>query len=42
VTENEVKCVTKNLKGKFSAGSDVIPEVKTVHKHSKKTYNSHL
>jgi hypothetical protein len=28
VTENEVKCGTKNLKGKFSGGFDEIPEVK--------------
>jgi hypothetical protein len=26
VTENEVKCGTKNLKGKFSGGFDEIPE----------------
>lgn len=36
MTENEVKCVTKNLKGKFSAGSDEIPEVKQCINHSKK------
>jgi len=28
--------VTKNLKGRFSAGSDVIPEVKQCINHSKK------
>jgi hypothetical protein len=26
VTENEVECVTKNLKGIFSAGYDEIPD----------------
>jgi hypothetical protein len=26
VTENEVKCVTKKFKGKFSAGYDETPE----------------
>jgi len=26
ITENEVECVIKNLKGKFSAGYDEIPE----------------
>jgi len=26
VTENEVECVTRSLKGKFSAGFDEIPE----------------
>jgi hypothetical protein len=27
VTENEVECVTKDLKGNFSAGYDEIPEL---------------
>jgi hypothetical protein len=26
ITENEVECFIKNLKGKFSAGCDEIPE----------------
>ena len=33
VTENDVKCVTKNLKSKVSAGSDEIPEVKQCINH---------
>jgi hypothetical protein len=36
VTKNEVKYVTKYLKGKFSGGSDEIPEVKWCINHSKK------
>jgi hypothetical protein len=31
VTENEVECVTKNLKGNFSAGYDEIPELLVKH-----------
>jgi hypothetical protein len=37
VTENEEQCVTKNLKGNFSAGYDEIPELLVKHciKHIK-------
>jgi hypothetical protein len=44
VTENEVECVTTNLKGKFSAGHDEIPErlVKQCIEHIKKTSVSYL
>jgi hypothetical protein len=41
ITENEVECVIKNLKGKFSAGYDEIPKY-VVKQCARLTLNAHL
>jgi hypothetical protein len=48
VTENEVECVTKNLKGNFSAGYNEIPDclvkqyIKLIKKPLSRIYNAYF